>query len=86
MSETTAAIPQDIQSLSFEEALKELEELVRRMESGESGLEKSITDYERGAALKAHCEQLLRNARLKVEKIVAGDSGAITTEPANIEE
>jgi len=74
--------PADIASLSFEQALAELEQIVGRLESGQAPLEDSIQLYERGAALKAHCEQRLEAARLRVEKIVMSASGQPGTEPA----
>ena len=66
---------QDISSLSFEQALAELEAIVQELESGHAPLEQSIEMYERGARLKAHCEARLEAARLKVEKIVVGPQG-----------
>ncbi len=72
----------DITSLSFEQALAELERIVAQLESGQAPLEQSIEMYERGAALKAHCEKRLEAARLRVEKIVVGASGAAGAEPA----
>ena len=63
------AIPAD---LSFEDALQRLEGIVSRLESGQAGLEESITLYEQGAQLKAHCEARLKAAQLRVEKIVVG--------------
>jgi exodeoxyribonuclease VII small subunit len=77
MSETP-----DIEALSFEQALAELEQIVARLESGQAPLEDSIRLYERGAALKAHCEARLAAARLRVEKIVMGAGGAPAGEPA----
>ena len=74
--------PVDIATLSFEQALAELEQIVARLESGQAPLEASIAMYERGAALKAHCEKRLEAARLRVEKIVVGPSGAVGAEPA----
>lgn len=71
----------DIKSLSFEVALKELEGIVEKLERGEAPLEESIAIYERGAALKAHCESKLKAAQLKVEKIVIDASGQAGTEP-----
>lgn len=65
---------------SFEEALKELEQIVRRMESGGQNLELAIADYERGMALKTLCEKRLNEAKLKVEKIVKAQDGSIKTE------
>ena len=74
--------PADIATLSFEQALAELEQIVARLESGQAPLEDSIRMYERGAALKAHCETRLEAARLRVEKIVVGASGTPGVEPA----
>jgi exodeoxyribonuclease VII small subunit len=74
--------PADIASLSFEQALAELEQIVARLESGQAPLEDSIRLYERGAALKTHCEQRLEAARLRVEKIVVGAGGTPGVEPA----
>ncbi len=73
-----------VESLSFEDALKELEAIVRQLEDGDVELERSIAIYERGAALKAHCEAKLQAAQLKVEKIVLGGDGAPKTEPADL--
>ena len=73
----------DIAALTFEQALAELEKIVAELESGQAPLERSIEIYERGAALKAHCETRLEAARLRVEKIVVGPGGqADRTEPA----
>ncbi|HEY3697518.1 exodeoxyribonuclease VII small subunit [Phenylobacterium sp.] len=72
----------DIAGLSFEQALAELERIVAELESGQAPLERSIEMYERGAALKAHCERRLEAARLRVEKIIVGAQGAQGTEPA----
>lgn len=73
-----------VDKMSFEEALAELEMIVRQLEAGEVELEKSIAIYERGAALKAHCDARLQAAELKVEQIVQGASGA-STEPVRFE-
>jgi exodeoxyribonuclease VII small subunit len=74
----------DLSSLSFEQALAELEGIVQELESGHAPLEQSIEMYERGARLKAHCEARLEAARLKVERIVVGPSGAAERiEPAD---
>ncbi|MEQ8300862.1 MAG: exodeoxyribonuclease VII small subunit [Hyphomonas sp.] len=73
-----------VDKMSFEEALGELEGIVKQLEAGEVELEKSISIYERGAALKAHCESRLKSAELKVEQIVQG-AGGVTTEPAGFE-
>lgn len=76
----------DITELSFERALKELEQIVARLESGEVELEESITIYERGEALRAHCDALLKRAEAKVEKITLDADGKPTgTEPLDVE-
>lgn len=72
---TDAAVPDTIGTLSFEAAMKELESIVRDLETGELELEKSIAAYERGAQLKAHCEAKLAEARMKVEKIAFDSDG-----------
>ena len=72
----------DIDALTFEQALAELEQIVGKLESGQAPLEDSIAMYERGAALKAHCEKRLEAARLRVEKIVMGAGGAPGVESA----
>ena len=72
----------DIEGMTFEQALAELEQIVARLESGQAPLEDSIRMYERGSALKAHCEKRLEAARLRVEKIVMGAGGAQGVEPA----
>ena len=74
----------DISKLTFEQALAELEKIVGELESGQAPLERSIEIYERGAALKAHCESRLEAARLRVEKIVMNPQGeAQSAEPAD---
>lgn len=74
--------PADISAMTFEQALAELEQIVAKLESGQAPLDDSIKMYERGAALKAHCEARLEAARLKVEQIVQRAGGAIAAEPA----
>ncbi len=70
-----------LEKLSFEEALAELEGIVRDLESGKAPLEKSIQAYERGISLKTHCEGKLREARAKIEKITVGKDGTLKTSP-----
>lgn len=72
----------DIASMSFEAALGELEGIVRRLEEGSAQLDEAITAYERGAALRRHCEAKLQEAQARIEKIVLGPDGAISSEPA----
>ena len=74
-----------ISKMSFEEALSELEEIVRGIESGEVDLDGAIQAYERGAALKEHCDTKLREAQEKVSKIKLDADGAITQETVGTE-
>lgn len=67
----------DIKDLSFEKALKELETIVSRLERGDVELEESITIYERGEALREHCDRLLKQAEARVEKLTVGSDGAL---------
>ena len=78
-------IPTDITKLSFEEALDGLEEIVRQLESGDVSLEDSIEIYSRGTHLKRHCEEKLRAAAEKVEKIVPIAGGGVTSEPIDLD-
>lgn len=71
---------ESIDRMSFEAALKELEGIVSRLEQGEVDLEDSIALYERGQALKTHCEQKLKSAESRLEKIVIGARGPESTE------
>lgn len=68
-------------TVSFETAMTEMESIVKDLETGKVSLEKSIESYERGMNLKAHCEAKLRDAQMKIEKIVVGPNGTISTEP-----
>lgn len=70
-----------IDTLSFEQALTELETIVRGLEKGDTPLEQSIESYERGVALKKHCESKLRDAQAKIEKITVGANGSLSTTP-----
>lgn len=72
----------DISALSFEDALRALEDVVRKLESGEVPLDGTITLYERGEALRKHCQARLDAAQARIEKIVAGPDGqAASTQP-----
>ncbi len=78
MSETNS----DIAALTFEEALRALEEIVRSLESGEVPLDKTMDLYERGEKLRLHCQARLDAAQMRIEKIVAGPDGAASaTQP-----
>jgi exodeoxyribonuclease VII small subunit len=84
MSEATT-LPADIAEMSFEDALAELEGIVRRLESGQVKLDEAIQSYERGAQLKRHCEKKLNEAQQRVDRIVIGPDGAVTVEPAKLD-
>ncbi|ADM09804.1 exodeoxyribonuclease small subunit [Parvularcula bermudensis HTCC2503] len=76
---------QDVTTMSFESALSELEGIIERLETGDVPLEESINLYERGAALKAHCDKKLKSAREKIEKIVLDPEGKPTAEAASFD-
>jgi len=78
-------IPPDIAAMNFEDALAELEQIVRRLEGGQVKLDEAIMSYERGAQLKRHCERKLNEAQQKVDRIVIGPEGAIGVEPAKLD-
>jgi exodeoxyribonuclease VII small subunit len=72
----------DIAAMSFEDALAELETIVRRLETGQTRLEEGIKAYERGALLRAHCEAKLRDAQARIETIGRAADGTLTASPA----
>ena len=76
----------EIVKLSFEDALSELETIVRQLESGSSDLKNSIEAYERGVALKKHCADKLKEAQLKIEKITVSNDGKVAAEPFTVTE
>lgn len=78
---SVAAVPPDVAAMSFEDALAELERIVRTLEEGRGRLDDSIAAYERGMALRRHCEAKLREAQVKVEKITAAADGSVAVEP-----
>ena len=81
---STVGPTSEVSALSFEDALAELERIVRGLEAGQQKLEDAITAYERGAALKRQCEARLKAAQMRVEKILVGPSGeAVRSEPAD---
>lgn len=81
-----ASAPKSVNELSFEKALAELEEIVGKLERGDVALAESIAIYERGEALKKHCEKLLGEAEARIEKIrVGGDGKAAGVEPLDPE-
>jgi exodeoxyribonuclease VII small subunit len=78
-----AELPADIAGLSFEEALAELERIVRQLEEGKGPLDAAIDAYSRGSLLKRHCEAKLAEAQARVDRIVLGSDGAPTAQPAD---
>ena len=75
----------DVTAMSFEKALAELEAIVQRLERGDVPLEESVTIYERGETLKRRCDELLRQAEARVEKITLDAAGRPTgTEPLDV--
>ena len=76
---------QDIDNMTFEEALKSLEEIVGQLDSGEIDLDKAVEAYERGTNLKIHCEKKLKEAQLRVEKIEVDKEGELTTKTLDME-
>ncbi|MEC8289444.1 MAG: exodeoxyribonuclease VII small subunit [Pseudomonadota bacterium] len=75
----------EISEMSFEEALEELEAIVRALEGGKGKLEEAISAYERGAQLKVHCEKKLKEAQSKVEKISLDVDGEAAVRSADLE-
>lgn len=76
---------QKIEDLTFEQALAELEQLVRQLEEGDASLDGAIDAYERGARLKQHCQKKLDEAKARVDKISVSADGAVSADPANME-
>jgi exodeoxyribonuclease VII small subunit len=68
----------DVKKLSFERAMEELESIVTKLEGGKVPLEESVTIYERGESLKRRCEELLRQAEVRVEKITIDANGEVS--------
>ncbi len=81
----TDAQAKKIDTMSFEAAMAELEEIVQTLEAGSGELESSIKAYERGVALKRHCETKLKEAQEKIEKITVAPDGSVSTEPFEVE-
>ena len=76
----------DVKKLSFERAIEELESIVKRLEEGKVPLEESVEIYERGESLKRRCEELLRQAEARVDKITTDANGQVTgTEPLDVQ-
>ena len=76
--------PADVVSLSFEDALAELDRIVRQLEEGKGRLDDAIDAYTRGVQLKRHCESKLAEAQARVDRIVLGPDGVIGSEPSEL--
>jgi exodeoxyribonuclease VII small subunit len=74
-------LPDDISKLSFEEAIAELETIVRKLEEGKGKLDEAIDSYERGTLLRRHCEAKLAEAQARIDKIVPTADGSAKTVP-----
>ncbi|HJD66536.1 MAG TPA: exodeoxyribonuclease VII small subunit [Rickettsia endosymbiont of Bembidion nr. Transversale] len=72
------------ENISFEEALSELEEIVKKIDNGQETLEAAVNSFERGILLKNHCEKKLKEARLKIEKITKLADSTITLEDVEV--
>jgi exodeoxyribonuclease VII small subunit len=77
--------PAEIDTMSFEDALAELEQIVRRLEAGQVKLDEAIRCYERGARLRRHCEGKLDEAQQRVDRIVVGADGVISSRPESLD-
>ena len=83
MSDSSAKT--EIDNMTFEVALKSLEEIVNQLDSGEIDLDKAVEAYERGTKLKEHCEKKLKEAQLRIEKIEVGKDGDLSTKLLDME-
>lgn len=75
----------EISTMSFEEALAELQALVKELEKGEGRLDEAVETYKRGIALKEHCERKLREAQEKIAKIVVAPDGSVRADPVDLD-
>ncbi|VAX03330.1 hypothetical protein MNBD_ALPHA03-1923 [hydrothermal vent metagenome] len=76
-NDQSAAIPDDIRAMNFEDSLSALEEIVRNLESGQVSLEESIDIYTRGTQLRQHCDKKLKDAAARIEKITTLQNGTL---------
>ncbi len=84
MTAKMTPLPPDVAKLTFEEAMAELEKLVRQLEDGRAKLDDAIGAYERGALLKRHCEAKLRQAEARIQQITLDENGAPSAQPFNV--
>lgn len=78
MTKTAKDLGIEVKKMSFEDSLKELEGIVKKLESGQQDLDLAIDEYSKGILLKEHCEKKLADAKLKVEKIMKGGDGSLS--------
>ena len=78
-------LPEEIRAMNFEDALSALEQIVQNLESGDVSLENSIEIYTRGTQLRQHCEAKLKDASERIERITRQQSGALASEPLDVE-
>jgi len=83
MPENTQSL--DVAAMSFEEALAELEQIVKRLEEGKGKLDEAVDSYERGARLKKHCEDKLNEAQGRVDKIVRRADSSLVLESTDLD-
>jgi len=74
-----------IENMSFEEALSELEQIIKKIDTGQENLDSAIGSFERGVSLKNFCEKKLKDARMKIEKITKFDEGKVVTEEITLQ-
>ena len=74
-----------IENMSFEEALNELEQIIKKIDTGQENLDSAISSFERGVSLKNFCENKLKDARMKIEKITKFDEGKVVTEEITLQ-
>ena len=84
LKSTTNALLEDDKAPSFEEGLRELEEIVAKMEEGRVALEEAVSLYERGMLLQKRCREQLENARLRIETLSLSEEGELSTKPFEI--
>jgi exodeoxyribonuclease VII small subunit len=74
-----------IENMNFEEALTELEQIIKKIDTGQENLDSAIASFERGVLLKNFCEKKLKDARMKIEKITKFDEGKVTTQEITLQ-
>lgn len=78
MTKTAKDLALEVKKMSFEDSMRELEGIVKKLEGGQQDLDLAIDEYSKGILLKEHCEKKLADAKLKVEKIMKGGDGSLS--------